>query len=196
MNLTTNTAVQNEFVHIDNKKFVPFITSKQIEEVIKERAGRISKECMAKGIEPVFVVVLNGAFIFASDFLRHLSKDLVCYVEFMKLSSYRGMQSQGSITNHLSLKHDIKGKTVYILEDIVDTGTTMDYLIRELKLQEPAEIQLLPLIFKPEALKFDLGKIEACFEIPDKFIVGYGLDCNGVGRHLADIYILDRGTVQ
>jgi len=177
-------------IAINDRIFAPFISHVNIQIKIRQKAKEVSAYCKQQGVEPVFVIVLKGAFIYSSDFFKALDKDLVCFVEFVKLSSYHGTDSSGEIKVDLPLSCKVEGKTVIILEDIVDTGSTMNYFIAELKKQNPTEIKLIPLLFKPSALKYDLGHVDHCFEIENKFVVGYGLDYDGVGRQLPDIYRL------
>jgi hypoxanthine phosphoribosyltransferase len=138
------------------------------------------------GKSPVFLGILNGCFMFASDLFKNIK--IECSISFLKLASYSGTSSTGNINQLIGLNESIEGKTVVILEDIVDTGITLEHLINELKKYKPKEIKIACLLFKPEAYKKSI-KIDYCgIEIPNKFIIGYGLDYNGFGRNLKHIY--------
>lgn len=185
----------NSKVIIDDKIFVPFISHSEIEAVVLEKALKISRYCKTNELQPVFIVVLKGAFMFASDLLKSIDPNLQCSVEFVKFSSYEGTESTGTIITDLPLKTNVKGKPVYVIEDVIDTGTTMKFFTEQLRKQNPKEIHLIPLLLKPLALKHDLGKIEACFKIKNEFVLGYGLDLDGIGRNLPQIYKLQKRNV-
>lgn len=136
----------------------------------------------------MFVAVLNGAFLFAADLLKHVSCE--CEITFVRVSSYAGTQSTGQVRNLIGLNENIEGRTIIIIEDIVDTGDTAMYLFNELKKQQPAEIKIASLLLKPNALKHDLKVDYTGFEVPNDFLVGFGLDYDGIGRNLNDIYTL------
>ena len=139
-----------------------------------------------KGKEIVFLTVLNGAFLFAGDLLKKITLD--CEIAFIRVSSYAGTQSTGVIKNLIGLSDDMNGKTLILLEDIVDTGETVVYLLEELKKNNPSQIKVASLLLKPKALKHKLNIDYVGFEVPNDFLIGYGLDYDGLGRNLTDIY--------
>ena len=141
-----------------------------------------------KGKNPLFLIVLNGAFMFASDLLKRV--EIPAQLSFVKVSSYCGTCSSGNVTELIGLNEDVKGRTVVIIEDIVDSGRTMYGIVEKLKSMGVGELRIATLFFKPEALRYDLNIDYAAMEIPNDFIVGYGLDYDGYGRNLRDIYTL------
>ncbi len=171
-------------VRILDKEFKLFISEKQIQEVVEEMARRMNKEL--KGQKVFFIGILNGCFMFVADLVRHL--DLDCTITFLKLASYQGTSSTGKVKRLIGLNEDIKDQTVVVLEDIVDTGITLDFIQRQLRGYEPAEIKLATLLYKPEACLQEISLDYVGIEIPDDFVVGYGLDYNGCGRNLRHIY--------
>ena len=141
-----------------------------------------------KGKNPLFLIVLNGAFMFASDLLKRV--EIPAQLSFVKVSSYCGTCSSGNVTELIGLNEDVKGRTVVIIEDIVDSGRTMYGMVEKLKSMGVGELRIATLFFKPEALRYDLKIDYAAMEIPNDFIVGSGLDYAGYGRNLRDIYTL------
>ncbi|CAN5642000.1 hypoxanthine phosphoribosyltransferase [soil metagenome] len=175
-----------ETVKIHDKEFRISIHSKDIQSRIAALGKQVSEEMNGK--KPMFVAVLNGAFLFAADLLKHVSCE--CEITFVRVSSYAGTQSTGQVRNLIGLNENIEGRTIIIIEDIVDTGDTAMYLFNELKKQQPAEIKIASLLLKPNALKHDLKVDYTGFEVPNDFLVGFGLDYDGIGRNLNDIYTL------
>jgi hypoxanthine phosphoribosyltransferase len=173
-------------VKIHDKEFKVSISTEVIQNRIAELGRQLSEDM--KGKRPLFVAVLNGAFLFAADLLKHVTCE--CEITFVRVSSYSGTQSTGQVRNLIGLNEKIEGRTVIIIEDIVDTGDTAMYLINELKKERPSEIRFASLLLKPKALKHDIHVDYTGFEVPNDFLVGFGLDYDGLGRNLNDIYTL------
>ena len=140
------------------------------------------------GKNPLFIIVLNGAFMFASDLLKRV--EMPAQLSFVKVSSYSGTESTGNVTELIGLNEDVKGRTVVIIEDIVDSGRTMHGMVEKLKSMGVEDLHIATLFFKPEALKYDLNIEYVAMEIPNDFIVGFGLDYDELGRNLKDIYTI------
>lgn len=171
-------------VTIQDKQFELFIEQSVIEQEIKRVAEAINSELNGKN--PLFIGVLNGAFMFAGELMKEVN--IPSEITFVKLASYQGTESSGKIQTILGLNEDIKGRSVVIIEDIVDSGNTISSLVAELSTHKPEEIKIATLLFKPTALKQNIKPDYVALEIPSDFIVGYGLDYNGYGRNLKDIY--------
>jgi len=171
-------------VKIKDKEFVISISSDKILNAIKQVASRINKDY--EGQQPLFIAVLNGSFMFAADLFKNL--DIECEISFIKVSSYQGTQTTEDVKELIGLNQNIEGRRIIILEDIVDTGITLDITISKLKNLKPADIKVATLLFKPEAFKNQFVIDYIGIEIPNEFIVGYGLDYDGLGRNLSDIY--------
>lgn len=171
-------------IHIEDKTFklsIPFI---EIDEAIASIAKSMDDELGE--CNPLFICVLNGSFMFAADLMKKLSFN--CEISFVKLSSYKGVQSTGQVRSLIGLDENIEGRTVVILEDIVDTGVTVENMLDQLSLLNPLEIKIASLFFKPEVCRRDISIDFVGIEIPNEFVVGYGLDYNGLGRNLKDLY--------
>ncbi len=173
-----------ENIKIHDKYFTPYIKNAKIEARSKEIADQISLEFKDK--QPIFIVVLNGAFVFASEVFKRVQCS--CEVLFVRVSSYEGTHSTGKI-NHVSGLDTIPvNRDLIIVEDIVDTGFTLNFLLNELKTKSPTTIKIASLLFKPEAFKGSFTVDYIGFTIPNEFVVGFGLDYNYLGRNLPDIY--------
>lgn len=174
-------------VQYEGMTFEPYITHATIEARIQELGRDIVRDCA--GTSPLFVCVLNGAFPFASDLFR-ACEELDAEIAFIRLQSYSGTSSTGEVKQVLGLTDKIEGRTVIVVEDIVDTGTTIENLVNHLQKGHPADIKIATLLFKPEALVKPVNPDYVGFSIPKKFIIGFGLDINKKGRNLKDIYVL------
>lgn len=173
-------------IKVKDKEFELFITAKTIDDAVTKVARKLNEDL--KGKNPIFLVVLNGAFIFASDLIKKITVD--CEVSFVKLSSYAGTRSTSMVKELLGLNEVLKGRTVVVIEDIIDTGITMAGMLSKLKEMEAGEVKLVTCLFKPEAFTKDFTIDYIGIKIPNKFIVGYGLDYDGYGRNLPDIYVI------
>jgi len=173
-------------VQVLDKKFKVSIPEEKIQQRIKEIAQQMNKDMTQKDV--IFLGILNGCFMFAGDMFKHI--ELPCQITFLKLASYQGTVSSGNVKRLIGINENIEGKTVVILEDIIDTGNTLESIIKQLKGYEPAEIKVATLLYKPDAYKKDLPIDYVGFEIPNEFIIGYGLDYDGFGRNLSDIYTI------
>ena len=173
-------------VKIKDKSFKTSIPEAEILKKVQVVADRLNKDYAGK--KPVFLAVLNGAFIFAADLMRMIT--VPSEISFVKYASYEGTSSTGSMKTLMGLNHDLAGRHVVIVEDIVDSGFTMAHMIEDLKKMTPASIEICSLLVKPGNLKVDLDINYAVMEIPNDFIVGYGLDYDQEGRNLRDIYTI------
>jgi hypoxanthine phosphoribosyltransferase len=174
-------------IAIKNKNFEVFLQKSTIQERIQEIGNKIS--CDFEEKELVVIGVLNGSFVFMADLCRAIDLPITC--TFIKITSYLGTATTGQVRSVIGLDQDLKGKIVLIVEDIVDTGISMDFLLKTISEHDPARIVICTLLFKPEAFRFKYALDYVCFEIPNKFVVGYGLDYDGLGRNLPEIYQLD-----
>lgn len=173
-------------IDIKDKTFETLIPEEEIMRRVKTVADRISNDL--KGKKPLLLGVLNGSFIFAADLMRMLT--IESEISFVKMASYQGTESTGKVKKLVGLNENIEGRTVVIVEDIVDSGLTMEKMIEYLKELKPAEIHICTLLLKPDNLKRNLDIEYIAMEIPNDFIVGYGLDYDGLGRNLRDIYVV------
>jgi hypoxanthine phosphoribosyltransferase len=173
-------------VTIKDKTFNISISAASIQERISELAMKINNEYAGK--RPLFISVLNGSFLFAADLFRKINME--AEITFIRVSSYSGLQSSGTVKSVVGINEDISGRDIILVEDIVDTGDTAVYLIEELKRQKPATIRFASLLLKPQALRHAITIDYVGFEVPNDFLVGYGLDYDGIGRNLNDIYKL------
>ena len=171
-------------IHVLDKDFVPSITAEEILTQVRRVASEINRDY--EGESPLFLVVLNGAFIFAADLMREIT--LPAEVSFVKLASYEGTASTGTVREVIGLNTDITGRPIIIVEDIVESGITMAHMIDTLKKQNPKSIDICTLLVKPQKLEVKLDIRYIAMEIPNDFILGYGLDYNHEGRNLPHIY--------
>lgn len=171
---------------VNGKQFEIAIDAKTIDKIVSTMAVSISNDL--KGTKPIFIIVLNGSFIFASDLIKQISID--CEVAFLKVTSYRGTQSIGEVTKVMELTEKIEGRTIVIIEDIVDGGNTIEYLYNTLKSHNPKDIKIATLFFKPQTYKKNIPIDYAGHNPGNDFIVGYGLDYDGLGRNSMEVYKL------
>lgn len=174
-------------IKVLDKKFRPFISSEKIQEQVKRMADEINRDL--DGQTPLFLSVLNGAFMFASDLLKNITLD--SEISFVKLASYSGTTSTENVRQLLGFDEDIYGRTVVVVEDIIDSGLTMERVLEQLQDMGAHEIKVATLLFKPNAFKRDYEVHYKGFDIGNEFIIGYGLDYNRQGRNLKDIYIIE-----
>lgn len=174
-------------MNVLDKTFRPFLSAEVLSERIKELATQINKDYIGKN--PIFIGILNGSFMFASDLYKNIT--VPSTISFIKLVSYKGTTSTGTVITAIGLEEDLSDKDVILIEDIVDTGKTMKEFVATLHKQSPASIQICTLLHKPEALQHPLDLKYVGFEIPNKFVVGYGLDYDGFGRNSQEIFQLD-----
>ena len=173
-------------VKIKDKTFKTSIPEAEILQHIKAVAARINKDM--EGKNPLFLAVLNGSFMFAADLMKEIT--IPCEISFVKLASYQGVLSTGKVREVIGLNEDINGRTVVIVEDIIDTGRTMHQMLDSLQTRNPEAIHLCALFVKPDKIEEPLDIEYAAFTIPNDFIVGYGLDYDQQGRNLREIYTL------
>lgn len=171
-------------VTIKDKTFETYIPEAEILKKVKAVAERINRDLAGKN--PLFLAVLNGSFIFAADLMREIT--IPCEISFVKLASYQGTTSTGKVHEVIGINEDLTGRTVVIVEDIVDTGLTMKQMIESLGTRNPAAVHICTLLVKPGKLQVPLNIEYAAMEIPNDFILGYGLDYDQQGRTLRDIY--------
>lgn len=171
-------------IQLHDKEFVPFISASEIDFTIAKMADLVSDD-FADEI-PIFVGVLNGSFMLVSDFMKKYKKP--CEVSFIKMASYNGTSSTNDVKKLIGLNQDLSGRTIIVLEDIVDNGNTLVALKEQFKQQKVKHFKIATLFYKPEAYKQDIKIDYIGIRIPNKFIVGYGLDYNGLGRNLPEIY--------
>lgn len=170
-------------ITLHDKSFDSYLSEEDIQKKVQEMADRLNKDY--EGKRPLFIAILNGSFIFAADIFRRLTiESEIC---FIKLASYKGMKSSGSVITAIGLDVDLFGRDVVILEDIVDTGKTLHQFLPKLEHQQPRSLKIATLLHKPEATQFPLTIDYLGFSIPNKFVVGYGLDYDGLGRNLKEI---------
>ena len=173
-------------IRVHDKNFEPYLTAEDVQDAVKRLAAELNKDY--EGKRPLFVAVLNGAFMFASDLFKHVN--IEAEISFIKLASYKGTKSTGRVLTAIGLDADLFQRHVIIVEDIVDTGKTLSEFMPQLTHQHPASIKICALLHKPEATVNPLTIDYLGFSIPNKFVVGYGLDYDGLGRNIPEIYKL------
>lgn len=173
-------------IQLHDKEFVPFISAEEIDFALKQMVAQIEDDFAVE--IPIFVGVLNGSFMVVSDFVKKYSKP--CEVSFVKMASYEGMNSTNDVKQLIGLNQDLTGRSVVVIEDIIDTGHTIVELKALFKKQNPKHLKIATLFLKPDAYKKDVKIDYVGIQIPNKFIVGFGLDYDGLGRNLPEIYQL------
>ncbi|MED9995166.1 MAG: hypoxanthine phosphoribosyltransferase [Paludibacteraceae bacterium] len=174
-----------ETIQVDDKVFKPYLSAKEITQRVSEMAQELRNQ-LTDTKNLLFVGMLSGSFVFVADFVRAYGKP--AEVQFVKCSSYQGTQSTGCLKEELALGVDVKGRTVVILEDIIETGLTMQQFVASIKKGQPACVKVVSLFYKPQLNKSTITPDMVGFSIPNDFIVGYGLDYNHQGRNLPDVY--------
>jgi hypoxanthine phosphoribosyltransferase len=173
-------------IRVHDKDFEPYLSAGVIADKIQQMATEINRDYAGK--RPLFIAILNGSFIFASDLFKSISIEAeIC---FIKLASYKGTKSSGQVITAIGLDTDLINRHVVILEDIVDTGKTLSEFLPQLHHQHPASLKIAALLHKPEATVYPLKIDYLGFSIPNKFVLGYGLDYDGLGRNIKEIYQL------
>jgi hypoxanthine phosphoribosyltransferase len=173
-------------IQVHDKQFEPYIGEKEIKEKIRQIAGQLDHDYA--GMKPLFVAILNGAFMFASDLFKALT--IEAEISFIKLASYKGTKSTGNVITAIGLDMELIGRHVVVLEDIVDTGKTLQEFLPQLLHQQPASMRIAALLHKPEATVYPIRVDYLGFAVPNKFLLGYGLDYDGLGRNIPSIYKL------
>jgi hypoxanthine phosphoribosyltransferase len=173
-------------IQVHDKKFRPYISAEEIQVRIKAVAEDMNKDY--EGMRPIFIAILNGSFMFASDLFKYVTIEAeIC---FIKLASYKGTKSTGNVITSIGLDEPLQGRHVVIIEDIVDTGNTLNKFLPQLHVQQPASLKIASLLQKPEALEHPIVIDYLGFSVPNKFLLGFGLDYDGLGRNIAEIYQL------
>jgi len=178
--------MEENHVKVHDKHFEPFIPEEKIQDEVSRIAGEMNRDLAQK--DPIFLGILNGAFMFASDLYKQLT--FPCQITFLKLASYSGTQSTGTVKQLIGINRDLKDRVVVVLEDIVDTGVTLETIIRQLSGYQPAEIRVATFLHKPDATVKEVKLDYVGIKIPNDFILGYGLDYDGYGRNFKEIYRL------
>ena len=173
-------------IKVLDKEFIPYLSEAEIQEKIKLLAAKLNKDYAGK--KPIFLSILNGSFLFTADLFKQITIEAeVC---FIKLASYKGMTSSGNVITAIGLEANVTDRHIIIMEDIIDTGKTLHHYLPQLASSSPASIKIAVLLNKKEARQYPVDIDYSCFDIPNKFVVGYGLDYDGLGRNSKDIYQL------
>ena len=173
-------------IKVHDKEFTPYLTSREIADQVSRIASEINTDYKDK--KPLFIAILNGAFIFAADLFKQI--DIEAEIAFIKLASYKGVKSSGKVITAIGLDADLYGRDVIIVEDIVDTGRTLSQFLPQLDHHHPASLKIAALLHKPDAMVHPINIDYLGFTIPNKFVLGYGLDYDGLGRNIKEIYQL------
>ena len=173
-------------IRVHDKEFGPYLGKELIDEKIQAIADAMNRDYADK--RPLFIAILNGAFMFASDLFKKIS--IEAEISFIKLASYKGTKSSGQVITAIGLDTDLHGRHVVIVEDIVDTGKTLSEFLPQLEHQQPASLKIAALLHKPEATVYPISVDYLGFSVPNKFLLGYGLDYDGLGRNIPSIYQL------
>ena len=173
-------------IQVLDKTFEPYLKEAEIQEKITKLAEQLNQDYAGK--RPLFLSVLNGSFLFTADLFKQIT--IEAEVSFIKLASYKGTSSTGNVITAIGLDINVKDRHIIILEDIIDTGKTLHHYLPQLESMQPASVKIAVLLNKKEALIYPVQIDYACFDIPNKFVVGYGLDYDGIGRNSRDIYQL------
>ncbi|MBC7552359.1 MAG: hypoxanthine phosphoribosyltransferase [Taibaiella sp.] len=173
-------------IQIHDKVFVPFISKEKIDSQLAVIAERINTDYAGK--IPLVIGILNGSFIFAADLFRLLT--IEAEISFIKLASYKGTTSTGNVVTAIGMEENLKGRHIIIVEDIIDTGKTLASFMPEILSRQPASVKIATFLSKPEALQHDVKADYCAFEVENNFVVGYGLDYDGLGRNLPELYVL------
>lgn len=174
------------FITVHDKTFKPFITKEEISSRVLELGRQIDTDY--KGLNPLFIAILNGSFVFAADLFRSIS--IQAEISFIKLASYKGTSSTGNVITAIGMEENLRNRHIIVLEDIIDTGRTLYSFIPELESRQPASLKIATFLSKPEALEYPVQANYVGFEVPNKFVLGYGLDYDGLGRNLPELYEL------
>jgi hypoxanthine phosphoribosyltransferase len=175
----------HSYITVHDKEFRTYLSADQLDEAVTTLAARLNADYA--GRRPLFVVVLTGAFMFASDLLKRITEP--CEIVFIRVASYEGTGSSGVVQEIMGLREEVQDRHLVLVEDIVDTGTTMHQLLPTLLAKGPASVEIATLFFKPESLRHNISLRYVAMEIPNDFVVGYGLDYDGLGRNLPDVYV-------
>ena len=175
-------------ITIKDKQFGILVPSEIIRDTVAAMADKMNTDL--KGKNPLFIAVLNGSFLFAADLLKRIS--VACEISFIKVSSYSGTSSTGKVNELIGLGREIRNRTIVVLEDIVDSGATLETIHAGLKMKDPKEIKTATLLLKPAVYRKKIKLDYVGMSVPDIFLVGYGLDYDGYGRNLTDIYSLKK----
>lgn len=173
-------------IHVIDKTFVPFIPAEKIQQRLDEMAADINRDYAGK--RPLVIGILNGSFMFAADLFRKLT--IEAEISFIKLASYKGTTSTGNVVTAIGMEENLKDRHIIIIEDIIDTGKTLHAFMPEIYNRQPASVKIATFLSKPDALKYDVKADYCAFEIDNQFVLGYGMDYDGLGRNIPELYVL------